>query len=174
MCILQEFVRRCAQQTLDHIAASLLLMIPLSFVVYILSGRHKRSFPLCSFTSWSIAHIFAMTLLGRDPESVGKRFELELFWSYKEALHGNMEMGMEIAANMLLFIPAAICLPMLFPIFRSIRRMLVLACLVSFCIELVQGVSGLGLFEFDDILNNTAGAALGWAVYRGIVRLAKK
>lgn len=105
---------------------------------------------------------------------MGKRFELELFWSYKEALYGNTEMGMEIAANMLLFIPAAICLPVLFPFFRSIWHMLALTCLTTSCIELIQGISGMGLFEFDDILNNTAGAVLGWAVYRGIFRLVNK
>lgn len=174
MNIFTEFALRCIHQTADHIGASLLLMIPLTFALYILNRKHKKSFLLCLLTAWSIAHIFAMTLLGREPGSVGKRFELELFWSYKEALYGNTEMGMEIAANILLFIPAAICLPVLFPFFRSIWHMLALTCLTTSCIELIQGISGMGLFEFDDILNNTAGAVLGWAVYRGIFRLVNK
>ena len=174
MNILTEFALRCIHQTADHISASLLLTVPLTFVLYILNRKYKRSFLLCLLTAWSIAHIFAMTLLGREPGSVGKRFELELFWSYKEALYGNEEMGMEIAANMLLFIPAAICLPVLFPFFRSVWHMLTLTCLTSSCIELIQGVSGMGLFEFDDIFNNTAGAVLGWAVYRGVLRLMNK
>lgn len=175
MNLLVDFILHCMHQTADHIGAAILLTIPLTAIFYRKRKRSRRTLLLCFLTAWSVAHIFAMTLLGRELGSTQKRFELELFWSYKEALlRGSTEMGMEIAANILLFVPAGICLPMLFPFFGSIRHMITAACLLSLGIELTQGITGMGLFEFDDILNNTAGAVLGWAVYCGIVHIMKK
>lgn len=175
MNLLGDFILRCMHQTADNIGAAILLTIPLTAIFYRKRKKSRKTLFLCLLTAWSVAHIFAMTLLGRELGSTDRRFELELFWSYKEALlYGSTEMGMEIAANILLFAPAGICIPILFPFFRSVKHMSAAACLVSFGIELTQGISGMGLFEFDDILNNTAGAVLGWAVYCSIFIMRKK
>lgn len=173
------FLQKCFTQTLENTPATLGFMIPLLIAFLLFKARRsrlavRRSLPLCLISAWAVSHIFSMTLLTRELGSAEKCFELEFLWSYKKAiLEGSQEAGMEIAANILLFMPAAVFLPMLFPVFDRLWRVAVSACLLSLCIELTQGIFGMGLFEFDDILNNTMGAVLGYGILRGARRLRR-
>lgn len=36
----------------------------------------------------------------------------------------------------------------------------------SVCIELIQGITRMGLFEVDDIINNVLGAVTGMVIYK--------
>lgn len=70
-----------------------------------------------------------------------------------------------IGGNIIGFVPLGILLPALFLSLRSIWRV----ALISFCISLIfettQLLTGLGSFDVDDIILNTAGGIAGYIVY---------
>ena len=81
-----------------------------------------------------------------------------LFWSYRLWLAGNWNLGWQILANIALFVPLGLLLDK--------KRYLLIPILISISIELIQLSTLRGFFEFDDILNNTLGAVIGWIVGR--------
>ena len=90
-----------------------------------------------------------------------KPAQFDLFWSYKEWFSGNWNLGWQILANIVLFIPLGVLLP-------NRKRFLLIPILLSISIELLQLYTLRGLFEFDDIFDNTLGAVIGWAIGRKI------
>ncbi len=110
--------------------------------------------------------VFASTVFSRMPE--GRRYELELFWSWKEALGIGSSNPLqqadfleEIILNIILLMPAGFLLP--FVCNRPLRWTagLTEGLLLSGCIEGLQLLLGRGLFEFDDILHNSIGCMAG-------------
>jgi len=78
----------------------------------------------------------------------------------------------QLAGNLLLLVPLGFLLPVANPRFRQFRKTLVVAVIVSLGIEILQltisAVVGFPyrVFDVDDLILNTAGAALGWAGWR--------
>lgn len=104
--------------------------------------------------------------LGFREIGTSHRYELEFFWSYKEWIFGgNKEIGMEVINNILLFFPMGFVLS---DAFRkaSLWKVVILSMFLSVAVESTQLVCRLGLFELDDIFNNTMGAAAGWLLFR--------
>lgn len=99
-----------------------------------------------------ILFILYMTLWNRNGET---RAELELFWSYKQFL-SSPSLRMEILNNIWLFIPLGAILMKLIG-WRGIIVCIVLSCII----EVVQYFTGFGLAEFDDIISNGLGGAIG-------------
>ncbi|MBO5520651.1 MAG: VanZ family protein, partial [Eubacterium sp.] len=103
--------------------------------------------------------------------------EFELFWSYKEWLTGNGELGREILANMVMFVPFGFLLSVLLPTLRRRRRIVVVfvaALFFSLTIEALQLFLMRGLFEWDDLVSNTAGALAGAFLYGIAEKLLRK
>lgn len=89
--------------------------------------------------------VLAITILDRTPGE-DYQYELELFWSYKEAMAGTRWLLLEILLNVVLFIPAGFCLSMLMK-----KRLWAVAAMFSAAIEITQLVTKCGLFGFDEI-----------------------
>ena len=71
-----------------------------------------------------------------------------------------------LAGNVLLFIPAGFLLPRIFPKQQKFFLFL-LTCLVSILlVETVQLFSLLGSFDIDDLILNLSGMIIGFAIYR--------
>lgn len=70
-----------------------------------------------------------------------------------------------VIGNMIWFFPLGILGPLLFPRLRKCGRLLLLALLLSGAIELGQWCFSTGVSDVDDIILNTAGAALGWLLW---------
>ena len=97
--------------------------------------------------------------------------QLELFWSYKKWLAGNWALGREILGNIGMFIPFGFLLTASIPFRKKTGVKVLLAGIAFSCaIEVLQFVLWRGLFEFDDILNNAAGAVLGYCLYMALQR----
>ncbi|MDO4537551.1 MAG: VanZ family protein [Coriobacteriales bacterium] len=124
-----------------------------------------------------------LTLLSRNPKQYSAA-KLELFWSYREALEltkmglniTNASLLAEIILNVLLFVPLGALLPLLWPsrledapIWKAALIVAAIALLGSAAIELSQWYFKLGLFEFDDLMDNTIGAVLGFLSYRAVL-----
>ena len=158
--------------TVESVTIWMLLAGLTALVTYILykRGRIKAStaiiFPILVFY---FSFILTITILERTP-SRHARYELDLFWSYKRILSGTTALLAENFWNVVLFVPLATMLAIIFDAkaVKGKRRwiwMTVFVCvLLSAGIEIVQLITHRGLFEFDDIIHNTLGALIGVAV----------
>lgn len=111
-----------------------------------------------------IGAILYKTILFRHVSSE-MRYNLMPFWSYKAAFAGNTGLAEEIILNILLYVPLGFVLRSFSPRSKLWQCVLV-SFLISFSTELVQLVFRLGLYEYDDIINNTLGGMLGAIMYK--------
>lgn len=111
---------------------------------------------------WYMVFVYGSTVFTRTP-GPQMRYCLELFWSYRWGIrvYGD-EMIKEILLNCMMLMPLGVLLPAVFPAAGRYESITVfIGFLVSFSIEVLQLVLKCGLFEFDDIIHNTAGVAVG-------------
>ncbi|MBE6843968.1 MAG: VanZ family protein [Oscillospiraceae bacterium] len=122
-----------------------------------------RSFLKFAFFIYLFAVLY-ITFLSREAEETRSNFELFnsyiMFFKYKNDFYLDM-----IVYNIIMTIPFGIFLPLLYKPFRSFRRVAFAGFLYSLLIEISQFISGRGLFELDDLFNNTIGAMLGYWLY---------
>lgn len=159
-----------------------------------LRGKHLRSAGVVrvliggALIAVYVYGILAHTVLGRTAQAQ-RMAQPELLWSYRAALALD-ELGItvtsatmlsEILLNILLFVPLGILLPFVAPtafhsdhVARDMLRVALVACAISCSIEFAQLLFRLGLFELDDILNNTFGAVLGLLAYRLLFAIVHK
>lgn len=69
-----------------------------------------------------------------------------------------------LGGNIFGFAPLGILLPLLFFRMRNFFRLTAMIFLISFCFETTQLLTGLGVFDVDDLLLNTLGGILGYLV----------
>jgi Glycopeptide antibiotics resistance protein len=95
--------------------------------------------------------ILAETVLIRKPFQ-GEHIKLELFWSWKQwSVQKN-----QILTNVIMFAPVGVLTGHLWK-----WKGLWVAAGLSIAIELLQLVTSRGLCEFDDVIHNCIGAAIG-------------
>lgn len=104
--------------------------------------------------------ILAETVFIRKP-FVGSHFQPELFWSWKQ---WNIQKN-QILTNVIMFIPIGVICGHLWK-WRGLWG----AAGLSVVIELLQLITARGLMEFDDVMHNCLGAAIGI----GIVMICNK
>lgn len=113
--------------------------------------------------------LMSITFLGRTSETINSISTI--FSSYSQLIHGNFGVIYDMVFNILLFIPAGILIELKkrnvgFSIFASLG--------VSLIIEFVQSITGRGLFEISDIINNTLGGVIGTVFVYTIVMFMRK
>ena len=119
------------------------------------------------------------TFLGRAGIGYGGLSGQGLFRSYLDAWqHFSTVEWRNLILNICLFIPMGILLPLVFPGMRRFFKVYLTGFLVTVFIELFQKISGRGVMEADDILNNTVGTMIGYGlvmlVLLGIASAGKK
>ena len=118
--------------------------------------------------------VFGRTLLGYRHKAS------HFLWSYEAWLmNGDRGIGRQILLNIAMFMPYGFLLTACLSRTKTSRKtaaviVLLSALLFSCLIEILQYELRRGLFEYDDILDNTIGAVLGYAVYRGMRRICRK
>ena len=108
--------------------------------------------------------IYGSTVFMRQPGQ--RQAELELFWSWKVAYHAFKDgythtLFWEILLNIALFIPIGALLPLISGRKCHWWYALIVGIVISASIEGLQFWLCRGLFEFDDILDNTIGCVIG-------------
>ena len=108
--------------------------------------------------------VLAGTVLNRTtgPEL---KYQLQLFWSYDQ---WNKQQR-QVLANIFMFIPIGFLAGKEFG-----RKGILVAADFSLMIETIQLLTCRGLFEFDDIIHNTAGAVTGYMCYALWERVFRK
>lgn len=170
MEIIEEFFQSLFSRIQTKIVWIVTLIVPFTvFVLWLVKQRrtkfrvlNKKSAVLSVMLGGFLATLCSLTLLNREVGSVEKSFEWRPLWSYQEAiLEGNRILGSEIVFNILLFIPFGILMAVFFKAYGNVKWTAKVATILSLIIELTQGGLKIGLFEFDDILNNVLGAVIG-------------
>ena len=95
--------------------------------------------------------ILTETVLIRKP-FIGEHIKLELFWSWKQWLVQKNQ----ILTNVVMFVPIGVLVGWLWK-----WRGLWFAAGLSLLVEVLQLITSRGLLEFDDVLHNMIGAAIG-------------
>ena len=109
--------------------------------------------------------LFLYASLFSRAETAERRYELELFWSYKKAIElRNVFWYRQILYNILSFVPLGNALYYLSEEKIKFWKCFLLFGLSSLGIELIQLIFKLGLFEFDDIFDNLLGGLIGYSV----------
>lgn len=100
---------------------------------------------------------------------------LHLFSSYKEAYY-RMEIVLfrNIILNILLFVPLGFLLPFLKDRLKKVYKVVPIGFAVTLIIEIVQYITKFGIFEIDDIFNNTLGVLLGYSIFMIFNSIIKK
>lgn len=70
-----------------------------------------------------------------------------------------------IGGNIIGFIPLGILFPLVFPVLRSFFKVTGLVFLISLFFESLQLFAGIGVFDVDDLILNTAGGIIGYLLY---------
>lgn len=68
--------------------------------------------------------------------------------------------------NILMFVPLGIFLPLLFSKFKAFKRLFLVVVCATLSIETYQTLTGAGIFELDDLFNNSLGGVIGYQLYR--------
>lgn len=90
--------------------------------------------------------------------------EIKRFWTYRYNLNAWLVM-LNLVGNVVAFIPFGTFLPVLFQKCRNFFLTVLLSMEFSLCVEIIQLLGKVGIFDVDDIILNTLGGLLGYVLY---------
>ena len=90
--------------------------------------------------------------------------EIKRFWQNRSLL-GNFAVFINIAGNVLAFVPFGFFLPILNRFSKGLFRMTLFTFEFSLLVETIQLVSRVGSFDVDDLILNTLGGILGYLFF---------
>ena len=111
-----------------------------------------------------VAVVFGAVFLNRG--NIYKAANLHIFSSYREAFNKmDIVSFRNIILNILLFIPLGFLLPIYSEKLKKVYKVVLIGFLTTLIIESVQYKTGIGIFEADDIFNNTLGCLIGYCIF---------
>lgn len=151
----------------------IVILVVLLFAIISLITLCRKKRILCSqAVAGLLLLLYLITVLGstvfaRMPGE--RRYQLEVFWSWKKIFHSVAQNGsilqnqllQENILNMLMLFPAGFLLPLVFAKRMKWYQGLLFGMVFSSGIELLQLFLCRGLFEFDDIIHNSFGCMIG-------------
>ncbi len=90
--------------------------------------------------------------------------EIKRFWQNRKLI-GHFAVFINLAGNVLAFVPFGFFLPMLGSHARGLFRMGLFSFEFSLLVETIQLVSKVGSFDVDDLMLNTLGGILGYVIF---------
>jgi glycopeptide antibiotics resistance protein len=139
------------------------------FLIYkkLLKKEKKLSFKKIISVGIFIVYIFIVlsaTLLDRY-DGISSQVTLQLFSAYKYAWnYWSIKEWRNIILNILLFVPIGMLLPIIFKKLNKFWKVYLISFLITIFIEIFQLVTHRGVFEIDDIFNNTIGSFIGYGL----------
>ncbi len=99
--------------------------------------------------------------------------EIRRYWKYR-SLIGFPYVFLNLAGNILVFMPFGFLLPIMSRRLRGFFRIVLSGLALSLVVEFIQLVTHTGCFDVDDLLLNTIGAALGFMIFALVWSRRKK
>ncbi len=154
-------------------------LMGLGFIILsvILLRLSKSRFVLWLVTGIYLFAILYFTLLTRhpmtEPVSLLKPFATvhnAVSWGDSGIIIINKTNLYALIANILLFLPAGFLIPKLWGKARHWYIAIPAGLFISAFIEVTQYLTKLGCFDVDDLITNTLGAAMGYLIYRLLLK----
>lgn len=148
------------------------LLITLYYFVYYKKQPSERK--KLSITKIMIGALFIgytifvceLTIIGRG-SSHFLEMNLQLFSGYIDAWKKYSLRDLQNCIfNILMFVPLGIFLPLLFSKFKAFKWLFLVVVCATLSIETYQTLTGAGIFELDDLFNNSLGGVMGYQLYR--------
>lgn len=79
-----------------------------------------------------------------------------------------------LVGNVIMFLPLGFLPPLLWKAFQKWWKMLLWGTGVIVCVELIQLFTLVGKCDIDDLLLNVVGIAVGYGIYRILMRITKR
>lgn len=149
------------------------------FVIYkrVLNGQKTIKIKHVLVGSLFVAYlvmVVGITFMNRGSYYQG-HMNLHFLSSYREAWNTfTLRSWQFLVLNIILFMPLGFFLPLVHRSFKKFYKTLMLAFIFTLLIEATQYVTRLGIFEIDDIFNNTLGAIIGYGLIMFLVKLKDK
>lgn len=149
--------------------AGAIVVLLLSAIIDKIVKKKKPHFSLLAIMGFLmyVVIMLCITFISRLDGDMGmnvdmKGMDLKLFssWGRNDRNHAY------VIENVLLFVPYGFFLACVFKKARKLLPVLVIGMLSSLAIEVIQLVTGTGIFQIDDILTNTLGAIIGYLIFR--------
>lgn len=140
------------------------------YVVYKKIFKGEKKIQKGKFIWFILLLCYLVVVVGVTMLSRGSWFENKtihsFFYSYKEAWNNfKWRQWRDIILNILLFVPLGILLPMGVKKLRSFWKIYFVGFLFTLGIETLQLYLKKGIFELDDIVNNTIGCMIGYGCF---------
>lgn len=182
---MNEFLRMVLHELQEAIGQAfflLLLAVGITVYVYVNSkGKYsgKQSFSFMKAILWALFGCYLTIVFyatnGRLGGLGASGINLHIFRSWREAWNNHSVTGWaNVLLNIAMMIPYGIFVPVLFKRCKYWHSMLLTACITAFSIEFVQYLAGNGIFDIDDLLNNTLGSMMGYHAFRFITSIFQK
>ena len=148
------------------------------FLVYKKLMKGTKKLKLSKVGLWSIFLIYMIIVLGATIGHRNSGYEsvnLHLFSSYKDA-YNSFSLGewRNIILNILMFAPIGFMMPLLLKKCEKWYITYLVGFGTTLFIETLQLISKRGIFELDDIINNTLGCVIGYGIVMILISLFKR
>lgn len=80
---------------------------------------------------------------------------------------------LNLFGNMIIFIPFGFLLPLIHSKGKDIKSNIFFTLIFSFCIEGIQYILAIGVFDIDDIILNLIGSIIGFGIYKLFSKILK-
>ncbi len=107
--------------------------------------------------------VLASLVLTRRPGPVST-YQIHFLWSYIRILQGSRICLWQNVLNIILFVPIGFLTRAIWPDLK-LKCIVVFGLFYSILLEILQLILHKGLFEFDDMLNNTIGMFVGAVMF---------
>ena len=145
---------------IEYYIAATVILIVVSLVCFF--SRKTIAIPAGLLSAY-VFLVLSTTIFSR-PVFPDYNYNLKVFWSYAEIINNHrQDLVYENLFNIIMLIPVGFLLPIIKEL--KVWHIFVVGITFSSLIEVSQLVFRRGLFEFDDIIHNTLGCLIGFALF---------
>lgn len=138
-------------------------------IIYKKIMKGTKTISKSKFVLYGISIAYIIVVIGATFLSRGNGYgtiNLHLFSSYRQA-YNQMQISLfrNIILNILLFVPLGFLLPFYSKKLQKSYITILVGVVTTLVIEIIQYITGMGIFEIDDIFNNTVGTIIGYCIF---------
>lgn len=158
------------QRSISLGVVAILIFLPAFLLIYkkYLNRKYNLTPAKCIWLCTTVCYlvvVLSVTIMQRSGFWMNQKI-MPLFYSYKDAwVDFSVISWRNIILNICMFVPLGILLPMGIRFFRSFWKVALTGFLLTVFIEVSQLLLKRGMFELDDLMDNTLGAMIGYGIY---------